>query len=81
MGGVEPAYTFTKRCLEAGKSVCINTFIASILFKQRPEDVKLILIDPKVVNTYRTDIHFIRKGASEGVKELKELLRPYAQPQ
>ena len=41
----------------------------------------IFLIDPKVVNTYRTDIHFIRKGASEGVKELKELLRPYAQPQ
>ncbi|WP_301859813.1 DNA translocase FtsK [uncultured Megasphaera sp.] len=33
----------------SGKSVCINTFIASILFKQRPEDVKMILIDPKVV--------------------------------
>lgn len=33
----------------SGKSVCINTFIASILFKQRPEDVKLILVDPKVV--------------------------------
>ena len=24
MGGVEPAYTFTKRCLEAGKSVCTS---------------------------------------------------------
>ena len=33
----------------SGKSVCINTLISSILFKQRPEDVKLILIDPKVV--------------------------------
>lgn len=33
----------------SGKSVCINTFIASILFKQRPEDVKLVLVDPKVV--------------------------------
>lgn len=33
----------------SGKSVCINTLIASILFKQRPEKVKLILIDPKVV--------------------------------
>lgn len=33
----------------SGKSVCINTFIASILFKQRPDDVKLILVDPKVV--------------------------------
>lgn len=33
----------------SGKSVCINTLIASILFKQHPCDVKLILIDPKVV--------------------------------
>ena len=33
----------------SGKSVCINTLISSILFKQRPEDVKLILVDPKVV--------------------------------
>jgi DNA segregation ATPase FtsK/SpoIIIE, S-DNA-T family len=33
----------------SGKSVCINTLIASILFKQRPCNVKLILIDPKVV--------------------------------
>lgn len=33
----------------SGKSVCINTLISSILFKQRPQDVKLILIDPKVV--------------------------------
>lgn len=33
----------------AGKSVCINTLIMSILFKAKPEDVKLILIDPKVV--------------------------------
>lgn len=34
----------------SGKSVCINTFIASILFKQRPEDVKLILIDRRSSN-------------------------------
>lgn len=33
----------------SGKSVCINTLIASILFKARPDEVKLILIDPKVV--------------------------------
>ena len=33
----------------SGKSVCINTFITSILFKASPEDVKLVLIDPKVV--------------------------------
>ena len=33
----------------SGKSVCINTIITSILYHERPEDVKLILIDPKVV--------------------------------
>lgn len=33
----------------SGKSVCINTLIMSILYKARPEDVKLIMIDPKVV--------------------------------
>lgn len=33
----------------SGKSVCINTIIMSILYKSSPDDVKLILIDPKVV--------------------------------
>ena len=33
----------------SGKSVCINTIIMSILYKASPNDVKLILIDPKVV--------------------------------
>ncbi len=33
----------------SGKSVCINTIIMSILYKAKPEDVKLIMIDPKVV--------------------------------
>lgn len=33
----------------SGKSVCINTIIMSILYRADPEDVKLILIDPKVV--------------------------------
>ena len=33
----------------SGKSVCINTIIMSILYKADPKDVKLIMIDPKVV--------------------------------
>ena len=33
----------------SGKSVCINTIIMSLLYRADPEDVKLILIDPKVV--------------------------------
>lgn len=33
----------------SGKSVCINTIIASIVYKAKPDEVKLLLIDPKVV--------------------------------
>lgn len=33
----------------AGKSVCINTIISSILFKAEPDKVKMLMIDPKVV--------------------------------
>ncbi len=33
----------------SGKSVCINTIIAGILYKAHPDEVKLILVDPKVV--------------------------------
>ncbi len=33
----------------SGKSVCINTIIMGILYKAKPEDVKLIMVDPKVV--------------------------------
>lgn len=33
----------------SGKSVCINTLIMSILYKAHPDDVKMIMVDPKVV--------------------------------
>ncbi|MBS4539903.1 DNA translocase FtsK 4TM domain-containing protein [Clostridium sp. D2Q-11] len=33
----------------SGKSVCINTLITSILYKSKPDEVKLLMIDPKVV--------------------------------
>lgn len=33
----------------SGKSVCINTLIMSILYKAHPDEVKLIMVDPKVV--------------------------------
>lgn len=33
----------------SGKSVCINTLITSIIYKAKPDEVKLLLVDPKVV--------------------------------
>lgn len=33
----------------SGKSVCINSLIASLIYKSSPEDVKMLMIDPKVV--------------------------------
>jgi S-DNA-T family DNA segregation ATPase FtsK/SpoIIIE len=45
----------------SGKSVCINTLIISLLYKYSPEDVKLLLIDPKVVelNIYNGIPHLL----------------------
>ncbi|MDR2519679.1 MAG: DNA translocase FtsK [Eubacteriaceae bacterium] len=45
----------------SGKSVCINTIIMSILFHSAPEDVRMILIDPKMVelNVYNDIPHLL----------------------
>ena len=45
----------------SGKSVCINSLIISLLYKYPPEDVKLLLIDPKVVelNIYNGIPHLL----------------------
>ena len=45
----------------SGKSVCINTLVLSILYKAHPDEVKLIMIDPKVVelNTYNGIPHML----------------------
>ncbi|WP_027717545.1 FtsK/SpoIIIE family DNA translocase [Desulfovirgula thermocuniculi] len=45
----------------SGKSVCLNTIIASILFKATPEEVKFIIIDPKMVEltTYNGIPHLV----------------------
>jgi S-DNA-T family DNA segregation ATPase FtsK/SpoIIIE len=45
----------------SGKSVCINSLIISILYKYSPEDVKLLMVDPKVVelNVYNGIPHLL----------------------
>ncbi|MDD3174232.1 MAG: DNA translocase FtsK, partial [Herbinix sp.] len=45
----------------SGKSVCINTLIMSILYKSKPSDVRLIMVDPKVVelNVYNGIPHLL----------------------
>ena len=51
----------------SGKSVCVNSFICSILLRTKPEDVKLLLIDPKMVEfeAYRDIPHLIAPVISD----------------
>ena len=54
----------------SGKSVCINTLIMSLLYKASPEDVKLIMVDPKVVelSTYNGIPHLLIPVVTEPKK-------------
>ena len=53
----------------------LNVYPAAGLLNYVRNGQPIFLIDPKEVNTYRTDIYFIKKGASEGVKILTECLK------
>ncbi|MCR5733190.1 MAG: DNA translocase FtsK [Lachnospiraceae bacterium] len=75
----------------SGKSVCINTLIMSILYKARPDEVKLIMIDPKVVelSVYNNIPHLMipvvtdpRKAAAAlqwGVAEMTDRYNKFAE--
>ena len=54
----------------SGKSVCINSIITSILYKANPDEVKLVLIDPKVVElgNYNGIPHLLIPVVTEPVK-------------
>lgn len=52
----------------------MNVYPAAGLLDYVKRDIPVYLIDPKDVRTSRYDVHHIKKGASEGVKELKKRL-------
>ena len=52
----------------------LNVYPAAGLLNYVRRGQPIYLIDPKEVKAYRNDIHFIRKGASEGVRELITIL-------
>lgn len=53
----------------------LNVYPAAGLLNYIRRDTPVYLIDPNEVKVYQQDIHFIKKGASEGVEELRKLLR------
>ncbi|MBF6596672.1 MAG: NAD-dependent deacylase [Fermentimonas sp.] len=53
----------------------MNVYPAAGLLHDVKTNVPVYLIDPKDVSTNRYDIHHIKKGASEGVEELKKLIK------
>ena len=72
---IDPAIRLVEDCdifVVIGTS--LNVYPAAGLLNYVRHGQPIYLIDPKEVKAHRNDIRFIRKGASEGVKELKELL-------
>lgn len=70
----------------SGKSVCVNTLLMSLLYKYSPDEVKLLLIDPKVVelNIYNGIPHLLipvvtdpKKAASALSWAVNEMTRRY----
>lgn len=59
----------------SGKSVCVNTMILSILYKRSPQEVKMILIDPKIVELklYNDIPHLLVPVITESKKAFQAL--------
>lgn len=62
----------------SGKSVCLNTMVTSMLYKSSPDDVKMLMIDPKMIelSAYENIPHLIHpvithpKEATEGLRKM-----------
>ncbi|MCM8542035.1 MAG: DNA translocase FtsK [Lentisphaeraceae bacterium] len=60
----------------AGKSVCINTIIMSMIFRLSPEDLELILVDPKVVElTFYQDLPHLIAPVITDSKKVTQMLK------
>ena len=59
----------------SGKSVCVNSLISTILYKKRPDEVKMILVDPKVVELkiYNDVPHLLTPVITDPKKALQAL--------
>lgn len=59
----------------AGKSVCVNSMLLSILYKRSPEQVKLVLVDPKIVELklYNDIPHLLTPVITEPKRALQSL--------
>ncbi len=59
----------------SGKSVCVNSIILSVLYKRTPEEVKLMLIDPKIVELklYNDIPHLLTPVVTEAKKAFQAL--------
>ena len=71
----------------SGKSVCINTLISSIIYKAKPSEVKLVMVDPKVVelSVYNGIPHLLipvvtdpRKAAGALAWAVQEMVNRYS---
>lgn len=72
---IEPAIKITQQAdifVVIGTS--LNVYPAAGLLHYVPKGVPIYLIDPKDVDTHRPDVHYIKAGASEGVRKLSEIL-------
>ena len=63
----------------SGKSVCVNSIIMSLVFRSSPEDVKLLLIDPKVVEPVVTEPRKAAGALGSAVQEMERRYRMFAE--